>query len=581
MQPVTGVAPSTRLGWALVLLWLFGSALVMSRGYANALDDATDTALAEVDAVGGEIADAIVGAREDVVMLARASEQALAEGNEPAIEALFLAFAGSHHGVSQVRYLDADGHERVRVERVGNRLQVSDVLQDKSDRYYFQEAAALERGGVFVSRIDLNVEHGRVQWPARPTVRVASPIHDAGALRAVIVVNLSAEPLLGAVARHRALTPGTLMLVDHEGFYVSHPDPDHQWGAPSLLDTGYGLANDDPELLRWIWASDAKAYRRHDGAIAVRGAAGTSRELPRVVLVLSRVEAMGSQLGSLVPPIVASTSGLVIVVVLTLAWGRQHRLEAELVREIEQRRELADREERLRDAQSRLVATARLAALSASAATLAHEVRNPLGAIVNSAGLLHDEEALDEDSRALLAIVRGEAERLERAVANFVDRARPSTPAPTAIRIEEVAADVVELARHDPHFAQGLELTLDVEADLPVVRIDPDELRQVLWNLLRNAGDATRHAGGEAVQVRVLRADSSKPCVVLEVVDQGDGPPSDSPDDWPTRGTGVGLIIVAGVVARYGGRFELVARADGAGAVARVQLPFDTTGDQA
>lgn len=69
--------------------------------------------------------------------------------------------------------------------------------------------------------------------------------------------------------------------------------------------------------------------------------------------------------------------------------------------------------------------------------------------------------------------------------------------------------------------------------------------------------------------------------VRLEVADEGEGPPTDATHDWPTRGTGLGLIVVAGIVARYGGKFELVSGPNGHGAIARVELPEDRPGTEA
>jgi two-component system sensor histidine kinase PilS (NtrC family) len=220
-----------------------------------------------------------------------------------------------------------------------------------------------------------------------------------------------------------------------------------------------------------------------------------------------------------------------------------------------------------------LVASARLAALSQSAATLAHELRNPLGAIINSAGLLRSDRGMEADNRKLMEIIVAEGQRLDRAVSKFLGLVRRPRSRPAAVDLAKLVRDVVALARHDRAFdGANIRLESALRSGVPHVHADPDELQQVVWNLLRNAAQATERAGGSSVTITV-RCEAET--VVLELADEGPGPPEPHKDgEPPPHGTGLGLIVVAGVVAQNGGRFELVPRIDRQGAVARVILPI-------
>jgi len=115
------------------------------------------------------------------------------------IQRLFMGVARSSTLYDQIRLLDRQGREIVRVERSGDGLRVipPTALQAKSSRYYVQQALKLPHGGVYISPFDLNVEHGEVQKPFRGTVRFAMPLMDEqGILRGLLVLNLSGMSLM-------------------------------------------------------------------------------------------------------------------------------------------------------------------------------------------------------------------------------------------------------------------------------------------------------------------------------------------------------------------------------------------------
>ncbi len=145
----------------------------------------------------------------------------------------FLTIAREKKYYDQIRFIDNDGLEIVRVETRGGRtIVVADhKLQDKSNRDYFKDAITLANGSLFISRFDLNVERGEIERPYKPILRFAAPVFgQAGGKRGLLVFNYLGEVVLKRV---RALFDGSdnrLLLLDRQGYYLIGPRPGNEWG---------------------------------------------------------------------------------------------------------------------------------------------------------------------------------------------------------------------------------------------------------------------------------------------------------------------------------------------------------------
>jgi diguanylate cyclase (GGDEF)-like protein/PAS domain S-box-containing protein len=149
------------------------------------------------------------------------------------VAADFSAFSDSHEVYDQIRWLDERGRELVRVDRVNGRAVVvpAGELQDKSRRYFFSDTQALPPGEVFVSPLDLNVDHDQIAIPYKPTLRAGTPVHDrAGRARGVVMVNTLGKHLLDAFDLAMAGSPGEAMLVNRDGYWLRSPRADDEWG---------------------------------------------------------------------------------------------------------------------------------------------------------------------------------------------------------------------------------------------------------------------------------------------------------------------------------------------------------------
>lgn len=145
---------------------------------------------------------------------------------ETRLTAHLVSVVASHPAILQLRVLDhPTGDERIRVERSPRgppRVVPREDLQAKAHRPYFQRAAALEGDEIFVSKIELNQEHRRIEVPHRPTLRIAGPVEADGGARAVLVLNLDMTNIFAEMTA--ASAEGAVYLIDARGDFLLHPD---------------------------------------------------------------------------------------------------------------------------------------------------------------------------------------------------------------------------------------------------------------------------------------------------------------------------------------------------------------------
>ena len=273
----------------------------------------------------------------------------------------------------------------------------------------------------------------------------------------------------------------------------------------------------------------------------------------------------------------------------------------------------------LSEARVRLVRSEKLASIGRLAAGVAHEVGNPLGAIIGYTALGQRELASDSE---WLSGIEYEARRIDRIVRGLLDFARPRAASRQALDINEVARRTVSMMSLQGRFRQ-IEVELALDEELPVVRADGHQLEQVLVNLLLNAADAIGESNPGRIRVRTVATTVDRPpeesavrrdsdpsgidyshlrrlessldpgpqrllargdvAVELVVEDDGPGvPPEIRPRLFepffttkePGAGTGLGLAVSARLIEGMGGTIE-VASSEFGGAAFRLLLPTD------
>lgn len=301
------------------------------------------------------------------------------------------------------------------------------------------------------------------------------------------------------------------------------------------------------------------------------------RELNRLLKAVRRIEA-----GNLDVEVEVRTEDEIGE--LSHAFNDMTRRLREIYLDLEER--VAERTRALRQRETDLARTQKLAALGRLSAGVAHELGGPLTVIANAAEGLRD-RALDpelakldafEDFPDYLELIETEAFHLKKVIRRLLDYARPKSPQLLPIRFEDVAHNAVELARLDRR-ARACEISWQVEDRRSfMIQGDADRLQEAVMNLLFNALDAVGGAG----EVRAsLHAEEGE--AVLRVKDTGHGIPQEQLSQifepfFTTKpegvGTGLGLALVQGTVDAHAGVIRALSDGPGNGATFEIRLPL-------
>lgn len=218
--------------------------------------------------------------------------------------------------------------------------------------------------------------------------------------------------------------------------------------------------------------------------------------------------------------------------------------------------------------EARLRQTDRLAAVGQLAASLAHEIRNPLAAISGSIELMKEEVVVAQPQ--LLDIVLRETERLKLVTGQLLDFSRPTLNPRKPCNLVPLVEEAVSLLEKSCDSAHPVTFSIQREAEEVMVAGDPDQLKQVLWNLGLNAIQAMPTGGRLTLAIRrhVFKHDLG--WAAIELTDTGRGIPAEEAERifdpfYTTKpgGTGLGLTIVQKIIDHLGGQIEVSSRAGG------------------
>jgi signal transduction histidine kinase len=235
----------------------------------------------------------------------------------------------------------------------------------------------------------------------------------------------------------------------------------------------------------------------------------------------------------------------------------------------------------VRDTQDKLLQHEKLAALGEMAAKIAHEIKNPLTVIGGFAGRIARKgeagEADQETVARYATIIRKEVQRLERIVQQTLHFSREATPKAESLDLNAEIREVLAMFR-DELDESRVTTVFDFSEELPLVQADPDQIRQVLWNLVSNAVQVMEGGGMLTLSTRPS-APAEGDGVVFGVSDTGGGIPHDVVHNifnpfftTKPKGTGLGLPIVHAIVERHGGSIHIDNR-EGKGVTFSVVLP--------
>jgi signal transduction histidine kinase len=324
------------------------------------------------------------------------------------LEAEYVLFCRQRGVYDQIRYLDAAGRERIRVNFNDGRPAAvpGKDLQAKAGRYYFTRAILLGRGEVFVSPFDLNVEHEAIERPLKPMIRLATPVFDrAGAKKGILVLNYLGSALIGKLTRAAVGFAGAVWLLNRDGYFLRGPAPADEWGF--MLGHDRTFATYFPEEWPHLAQASRGQFLTGNGlftfqalALRAQAPAGAAPSAPAAGKPGRDADDTGLIVVAHVPPRVLDgranlllgrllvLAGVVLVLVLVLAWYLAYA--GALRRDHE--RHLAASEARLRTLSSRL-----LTAQEDERRSVSRDLHDELGQVVTSVTLDLQRAAQAED----------------------------------------------------------------------------------------------------------------------------------------------------------------------------------------
>ncbi|WPC76098.1 sensor histidine kinase [Vibrio porteresiae] len=480
--------------------------------------------------------------------------------NRKLAEATFVSFIKTFDPLMQVRWLDDQGKEQVRVDGNGSQIVVIPVkdLQDKKDRYYFSEGIQSPKGNVYLSALDLNVERGKIEVPHRPTIRVTyrSDVND-DLKPGLFILNYDIGSLLNSLRKFNN-EKVQLEIVDRRGYWIMNPNPSLEWGA-DLGNRENNIKLIHPDIWHQIQVTDINPQEdigRIDstsGLVTYKCADisqgfsyNQSTQNANLCFIAKTPAAIitEQQRTIAIPAILMS---LLLFICSSWIIYRERQMGATLIKvnqkladdkvlleQSEQETKTLLKQQQL--LQEDLIESGKLSALGMMVAGVAHELNTPLGAAIMAASTMRKEhhllnesfvngltkEALQryiESTKTGLDLVESNQQRAAQLVRSFkrlaIDRA---TEEIVPFQLDQVIDDLMKTLHHRLKGAR-VNVVLDLE---PIEMLGiPGILSQVLQNLVVNA---ITHAfvpeiGGKlSISAHVVENQ-----VVLKVADDGKG----------------------------------------------------------
>ena len=220
----------------------------------------------------------------------------------------------------------------------------------------------------------------------------------------------------------------------------------------------------------------------------------------------------------------------------------------------------------------------RLAAIGRMAASIAHEIRNPLAAMRGSIQMLRADMAGESSQTELMEIILRESDRLNRIISDFLSYARPRSIIQSKVDVGELLRQTFTLLRHSAEISESQIIEEQVPAIPVLVNADSEQLQQVFWNLARNALQAMPIPTGGTLRAVVQKHGQNRLRIAFSDTGRGMSPEQVEhlfePFSSTTGGTGLGLSIVYQIIRDHGGTINVRSR-EGQGTTITIELPSE------
>ena len=494
--------------------------------------------------------------------------------NLAALAENFEAYVNANRSIDQIRWIDATGRERLRINtRNGMATRVPDVaLQDKAERPYFHVTMGLPAGKIYLSPLDLNIEHGQVEVPYKPMLRVAAPLFGMlGGREGVLVINYLGQKWIDVMLKNAGAHSEHVYLLNREGGWLHGPTPEDAFGF--LLGKPNSLPQRNAAAWQALQASDSGEAWHDDGLWVWRNV----YPLQLARLELFQIDPQGSatavglrdyvwRFASHVSPAevaaltrhVKESVGWAVAALLLVALG----VAGWVTRSQWKIEHLNDR--LAEEAQAALAATQ---AKSAFLANMSHEIRTPMNAILGLTHLMRG-DGVTPAQNVRLGKIESASQHLLSIINDILDLSKIEAGKLTLEAQDFALGAVLDHVRSliaDAAQAKGLSVEVDGDAVPLWLRGDVTRVRQGLLNFAGNAVKFTQ-SGNIWLRASLLDEKEGRLRVRFEVEDTGIGiapekrarlfQEFEQADASTTRkygGTGLGLAITRRLAGLMGG----------------------------
>ncbi|WP_456391903.1 sensor histidine kinase [Nitratifractor sp.] len=490
-------------------------------------------------------------------------------------EFLFLTIMLEHDDYMQLRFIGADGRERLRFDRdrpEGYPYKAA-RLQDKSDRYYFREAARLKAGEIHTSKIDYNIENGKLVRPIVPVFRVSTPIYFQGKFKGVLTINTFAEKVIDLFTSSPVFDA---LIFDKEG-YVIYADGkfyDRHYSPKKITDLLPIDAARLPGKLSEEYLDDAHRIYVKAMTMGDRTLYMAYRLKPEAAITLQKED--------------YQVAGAVLLLLFFSAFPLSYLLSRPTEHMFDivahQRKELEDLTHTLEERVAQkteenarkdrlIIHQARLAELGEMIGNIAHQWRHPLTRL---SLLLQNIKALSNKGRlekerldSMLATANEQIFFMSDTIDNFKDFYKPAD-ASVDFTLREAFEKVMEIVGYD---LKHKNILVDYSEEEPVLLHGKlNQFAQVLLNLIANARDALTERRIETPYIHI-EAQREGDRRVIRICDNAGGIPEEHLErifepyfsTKKEKGTGIGLYMAKTIIQeKFGGDVSVENREEGA-----------------